>query len=244
MKWLQPPPHPLLSQHYSTQFVWLARRRLEPPLTAIPKGEWFCPCCIKGTCFFNNDPRLGKTVGDEGVICRMVVMGDELMYMVKFGGEINMEEPWSLDEVDAALGGNVPKLLYKEACIESHGYFGKPYDSSKVLDVLLTPNISAQYNEKAAVSMFQNEVSNGYSHQQSTTILTLFPSILLTRSLCSCFIIKNAPRFARRSFVTSSICAWRRTRRTARTAKSFSPTRLLLKTRNHAISSDEPAAWG
>ena len=233
MKWLQPPPHPLLSQHYSTQFVWLARRRLEPPLTAIPKGEWFCPCCIKGTCFFNNDPRLGKTVGDEGVICRMVVMGDELMYMVKFGGEINMEEPWSLDEVDAALGGNVPKLLYKEACIESHGYFGKPYDSSKVLDVLLTPNISAQYNEKAAVSMFQNEVSNGYSHQQSTTILTLFPSILLTRSLCSCFIknatsLRSAQVFAN---MTKAVCALKVSERSERA---------LMKT---SILAMNPTKW-
>jgi hypothetical protein len=36
--------------------------RLEPALTSVPSGDWFCPRCVAGRCWAHIDPRIGREV--------------------------------------------------------------------------------------------------------------------------------------------------------------------------------------
>ena len=39
--------------------------RLDPPMTQVPKGNWYCPRCVSLRSWETLDPRIGKTVQAE-----------------------------------------------------------------------------------------------------------------------------------------------------------------------------------
>jgi hypothetical protein len=109
--------------------------RLDPPLSEVPNGDWFCPRCIAGRWWGHLDPRIGKEFrvvesNLVGVIksCHLrypdkVDAKPSLMYMVEFEGAD--AEAWSLEKVNQALaksGVGIPPILYLEARAESPGY--------------------------------------------------------------------------------------------------------------------------
>ena len=69
--------------------------RLVPPLDRIPKNEWFCPGCVENRCWFNVDPRIGKSVvkheaGGEEIRAKITgcnVMDARLSYNVAYSNK-------------------------------------------------------------------------------------------------------------------------------------------------------------
>lgn len=117
--------------------------RLDPPLSDIPRGDWYCPRCVSGRWYGNVDPRLGKSIrkvrpidgGEElhGQVARIVRCkfffpeGEDatpsLAYLVKY--ENGDEEYLSLSDIDKALrlaNDPVPPVRYLRAVAESPGY--------------------------------------------------------------------------------------------------------------------------
>ena len=149
--------------------------RLSPPLSEIPKGDWYCPRCVSGRWYGTVDPRIGKTVqklGNEEVQGRVVKClygfpGSRtftLMYLVKF--QDGKEEIWPIEDVDLSLKSlnvNVPRVRCLGAVAESPGY-GCGVDWGLRRDIVpasLIPNISdASAQVNLSSSVFRDTISS------------------------------------------------------------------------------------
>ena len=139
--------------------------RLDPPLTEVPKGDWYCPRCLSRRSWESLDPRIGLEVNklidekgdgsinqddskefEKGIIkgCRSKFSEEgntssTLMYVIRYdNGE---EELWSLTEVDKSLkkdGKNIAPIRCLEAVAESPGYGSGP-DRGKYTSFLPVP---------------------------------------------------------------------------------------------------------
>ena len=149
--------------------------RLSPPLSEIPKGDWYCPRCVSGRWYGTVDPRIGKSVQRVGVEdvkgfvdkCLYGFPASEkntLMYRVKF--DDGNEEIWSLEKVDCSLKSlniNVPPVRCLGAVAESPGY-GCGVDGGLRRDIVptpLIPNISdASAQVSLSSSVFRDTISS------------------------------------------------------------------------------------
>lgn len=158
--------------------------RLDPPLTQIPKGDWYCPRCVNGRWWGSLDPRIGKEVKAihengslNGRIEECLFWYTEgpggkpsLMYKVQFDGGIS--ETWSLQQVDEYLrsvGDAVPPVRCVAAIAESPGYGCEP-DQHLVRDLVpipLNPNIS----DAAAQVALSSSVFRDTIHASGTLLL-------------------------------------------------------------------------
>lgn len=149
--------------------------RLSPPLSEIPKGDWYCPRCVSGRWYGTVDPRIGLTVhkfgieGAKGYVDRCLygfpVSGKyTLMYLVKFID--GKEEIWDLEKVDSSLKSlnvTVPPIRCIGAVAESPGY-GCGVDWGLRRDIVpapLIPNISdASAQVALSSSVFRDTISS------------------------------------------------------------------------------------
>jgi len=131
--------------------------RLNPPLDRVPKNEWFCPGCVDNRCWFNVDPRIGKSVTkqDSGAdikatITSCNVMDAKLSYNVSYLNKngTNIVDQWSLEDVDAQLT-DLGKVRFPDAVCRSLGYNHGGRDHG-VLQQILPPNCDPRYSVKAA----------------------------------------------------------------------------------------------
>ncbi|GMH83740.1 hypothetical protein TrST_g5879 [Triparma strigata] len=132
--------------------------RLVPPLDRIPKNEWFCPGCVENRCWFNVDPRIGKSVvkheaGGEEIRAKITgcnVMDARLSYNVAYSNKngTSIVDQWSLEDVDKQLK-DLPKVRFPDAVCRSLGYNHGGRDHG-VLQQLLPPNADPRYSVKAA----------------------------------------------------------------------------------------------
>mmetsp|Transcript_15583 Transcript_15583/g.35073 ORF Transcript_15583/g.35073 Transcript_15583/m.35073 type:complete len:1317 (-) Transcript_15583:1237-5187(-) len=109
--------------------------RLTPPLSQVPKGDWYCPRCLSGRSWPKLDPRIGKTVQKKLVDDKEILFtgtiravffssNGSFLYIVQY--DDFDEETWSLADIDKALiaaGTPVPPIALQEAIAESLGYF-------------------------------------------------------------------------------------------------------------------------
>ena len=137
--------------------------RLDPPLKEIPRGDWYCPRCVKGWWWGDVDPRIGKLVQKD-----QVAVNDEkhhlgcitsclysypdvsagepsLRYQVEYGN--GTTEVWPLEAVDNSLrrqNDPVPRIRCLEALVESRGYsFGIDRGlRGGLIPSVLNPNVS------------------------------------------------------------------------------------------------------
>ena len=144
--------------------------RLEPTLTQVPKGDWFCPRCVSGRCWAHIDPRVGRQIkrifeGKEhqGKVIRVHSAFTEngfgrssLLYTVKY--ENGLSETWTLKEVNEALsimGQVLPEVRYEEALAECLGYgSGHDFGIGESVPVFLDPKVS----DTAAQAMLSSNV--------------------------------------------------------------------------------------
>ena len=142
-------------------------------MSNVPNDEWFCHNCIQNRCFYNSDPRLGRhvkhsfTTGEndaveelEGVVKDISISDNKLYYAVHFD-KINTTDLWTFKMVDDYLGDSVPKLKFKQACIESYGYNGKPFDggfNDSVIPYVLDYRISMMAVKTGESNEFFNKM--------------------------------------------------------------------------------------
>ena len=148
--------------------------RLQPPLSAVPKGDWYCPRCRDGYCWASVDRRIGRNVSKidrklsgKVLACEVAIAEDStskatLSYTVLYSDGV--EEKWRLDEIDDALEKNgtaVPKIRCVEAVAESPGY-GCGIKNGLILEaapIQLNPLISATAAQQAVTSsVFQQTI--------------------------------------------------------------------------------------
>ena len=153
--------------------------RLNPPLTRVPKGDWYCPRCRSGYCWASVDPRIGQKVEkpdhdqasshEFGIVnnCFSYFPEDEndkvsFRYVVAF--KSGLEEIWSLDEVDNALkkmGKPVQQIQCLKAVAESSGY-GRGVERkliNETVPIPLNPYVSdAAAQQFVKSSVFQDEL--------------------------------------------------------------------------------------
>ena len=149
--------------------------RLSPPLSEIPKGDWYCPRCVSGRWYGTVDPRIGMVVQksdneevnghiDKCLYGFPVSQKFSLMYLVKFNN--GKEETWSLEKVDRSLQSmnrSVPRVRCVGAVAESPGY-GCGVDWGLRRDIVpapLIPNISdASAQVALSSSVFRDTISS------------------------------------------------------------------------------------
>lgn len=157
--------------------------RLDPPMTQVPKENWYCPRCVSLRSWETLDPRIGKTVqakslsgdgGTSGVIRKCVSGHPEghnttatLFYEVEFGED--KIAIWTLSEVDKALaadGQPVEPIACLEAVAESPGYGGLGIDRGVFGDLVpvpLNPRVSNTAAEAAISSTVYRDTIAGSS---------------------------------------------------------------------------------
>ena len=163
--------------------------RLDPPLSEIPKGDWYCPRCLSGRWWGDLDPRIGKhlTVKNqvESIGCLSKIErclfrhsegegeGPSLIYEVVL--EDGTTYFLTLEEVDEALkaaGTPVPRIRCLQAVAESPGY-GSGIDHGlrhDLVPVLLNPNVSDAASQVAlSSSVFRDSI------EASSTLLIIDP---------------------------------------------------------------------
>ena len=140
---------------------------LVPALAAVPRGDWFCPSCCAGRCWFKVDPRLkqvvdkqleGKTVKAKIISCD--VMDGKLMYTIKYRGTTGsvVVDQWSLQEVNDALaakGVAMDPVPFADSICKSLGYNGGGRDHGVIYDII-PPNLDPSYSVNAAVMAATN----------------------------------------------------------------------------------------
>jgi len=150
--------------------------RLDPPLSSVPKGDWYCPRCRSGYCWASVDPRVGQkvskssveiedtseTVHGHGIIKACLVTHPEerscrgsLTYIVSYPD--GSEESWTLSEVDEVLknaSNPVPPIHCLEAVAESPGY------GCGVLNGLVLEAVPIPLNPLISDTAAQNAVSS------------------------------------------------------------------------------------
>jgi hypothetical protein len=140
---------------------------LKPALPAIPKGDWFCPRCCSGMCWFKVDPRLNKivrkNVDGKSVKVKIIscdVRDSKLSYTVKWKsstGSIVVDQ-WSLAEVDTAMekaGIDVEPVKFADSICKNLGYNAGGKDHGVIVDVI-PPNLDPKYSVNAAMMAATN----------------------------------------------------------------------------------------
>ena len=149
--------------------------RLDPPLEAVPKGDWYCPRCLSGRWWGDVDPRIGKDVTLEdrdGPITAKIQKcifshpeGEDrsLVYKIKTTNGKTMTIP--LKRIDAAFSKTCeppPKIRCLEAVTESTGYCAGIDNGFRrdLVPVLLNPNISDSAAQVVMTSsVFRDSIS-------------------------------------------------------------------------------------
>mmetsp|Transcript_25744 Transcript_25744/g.38529 ORF Transcript_25744/g.38529 Transcript_25744/m.38529 type:complete len:1046 (+) Transcript_25744:820-3957(+) len=162
--------------------------RLDPPLSSVPKGDWYCPRCRSGYCWTSVDCRIGRKVlrnaepihqdstsesngHKHGIISACVIKVPEgcsskatLVYDVCYND--GTKETLSLEEVDEKLrimGDPPPRIRCVEAVAESPGY-GCGIKNGLILETVpipLNPLISDAAAQLAVTStVFQDMVTS------------------------------------------------------------------------------------
>jgi len=148
--------------------------RLDPPITDVPKGDWYCPRCLSGRSWSHLDPRVGQAIhknlnGKEysGVISncsfQFIPKNDfrpTLAYEILYDHDGDREH-WTLDEVNSFLqtkGTTFPRIECLEAVSESAGY-GSLSNDEEILPIQLNPTISDTAAQAArASSVFRDSI--------------------------------------------------------------------------------------
>jgi Bromodomain len=159
--------------------------RLDPPMKDIPKGDWYCPRCLKGRWWGDLDPRIGKifTFDREGSIIQGTVtkcffahpegQGQSLLYEVKsVDGKVNTLPLDQVDEALASSGQQVPRIRCLDAVAESIGY-GSGVDHgyrADLVPVLVNPNVAdGAAQVSLSSSVFRDSIS------ASTSLVNIDP---------------------------------------------------------------------
>ncbi|KAG7348250.1 hypothetical protein IV203_016955 [Nitzschia inconspicua] len=147
--------------------------RLNPPLRAIPQGEWYCPRCLSGRWWGHLDPRVGKTIivnGSVAVIKRCMFTQPEAIapapsLMYELAAPDGTTRMMPLAEIDGLLnesGITVPPIKCLEAVAESIGYSAGTDHGHRpdIVPVLVNPNVSDGAAEMVLNStVFQDSIS-------------------------------------------------------------------------------------
>mmetsp|Transcript_59624 Transcript_59624/g.146157 ORF Transcript_59624/g.146157 Transcript_59624/m.146157 type:complete len:1208 (-) Transcript_59624:3436-7059(-) len=188
--------------------------RLDPPLVDIPKGDWYCPRCLKGRWWGDLDPRIGKRISCTGSgrpvgatikscwFTHSENSSPSLMYKVE--DDNGMVSSLSLSSVDCRLrdaGNEVPRIRCSEAISESCGYgCGVSHNfRPHIIPVALNPTIADNAAQVAlSSSVFRDSI------QMSTSLLVCDPGEmnatewlrLLNLLLMKCAACDNIQYFA------------------------------------------------
>lgn len=161
--------------------------RLDPPLREIPKGDWYCPRCLKGRWWGDVDPRIGKKitfeddtslVAGEIKACRFTYTektesGPSLVYDVRSDDGNNHTLPLeSIDNYLRRCGHAVPRIRCLEAVAESTGYgSGVSHEyRPHIVPVLVNPTVA----DNAAHVTLSSSVFRD-SIEMATTLLLCDP---------------------------------------------------------------------
>jgi Bromodomain len=152
--------------------------RLIPPLRDVPKGDWFCPRCLKGRCWEALDPRKGQQVKilDDGVedtwtieksmfsCCSISGEKVTLEYRVKNNaGKTKWLQLHKIDELLRSQGITVDPPQCIEALSECPGYSQGPNRGmyENLIPVPVNPNVSyAAAQSHIASSVYRDTISS------------------------------------------------------------------------------------